>query len=62
MKMTGSGTARGAAGAAGSESDHPLRNKREVFATHSEQVAGQMREHGLSEGEIVADFESWRRS
>jgi hypothetical protein len=40
----------------------PLELKREVFSVLSEQVRRQVSASGLSEDEIVRDFESWRKS
>lgn len=40
----------------------PIELKREVFAVLSEQVRRQVSKRGLSENQIAADFESWRKS
>ena len=40
----------------------PIELKREVFSVLSEQVRRQVNKSGLSEGEILTDFESWRKS
>jgi hypothetical protein len=39
----------------------PLELKKELFAILSEDVSRQIRERGLSEEEILADFASWRK-
>ena len=44
------------------ESSLPMELKRELFAVLSADVARQVRKRGLKEEEILADFESWRRS
>jgi hypothetical protein len=43
------------------EGTMPIELKREVFSVLSEQVRRQLGERGLSEDEIVTDFESWRK-
>jgi hypothetical protein len=40
----------------------PIEFKREVFSVLSDEVRRQVKERNLSEDEIVADFESWRKS
>ena len=44
------------------EDTMPLELKREVFSVLSGQLRRQVSRKGLSEDEIVADFESWRKS
>ena len=44
------------------EGTMPIELKREVFTVLSEQIRRQVSKAGLSEDEIVADFESWRKS
>ena len=44
------------------EGTMPHELKREVFSVLSEQVRRQVSARGLSEDEIVTDFESWRKS
>ncbi len=44
------------------EGTMPLELKREVFSVLSEQVRRQVSRAGLSEDEILTDFESWRKS
>ena len=39
----------------------PLELKRELFAVLSDQVRKQIKQRGLSEEEVVADFETWRK-
>ena len=43
------------------EGTMPIELKREVFSVLSEQVRRQLGKRGLSEDEIVTDFESWRK-
>ncbi len=43
------------------EGTMPIELKREVFPILSEQVRRQVTKAGLSEDEILADFESWRK-
>jgi hypothetical protein len=43
------------------ESTLPLELKRELFAVLSAEVARQIAKRGLSEEEILADFQSWRK-
>jgi hypothetical protein len=43
------------------ESTLPLELKRELFAVLSAEVARQISRRGLSEEEILADFQSWRK-
>ena len=40
----------------------PIELKRELFSVLSDDVRRQIEKRGLSEEEIVADFESWRKS
>lgn len=44
------------------EGTMPIELKREVFSVLSEQIRREVSKAGLSEDEIVADFESWRKS
>lgn len=44
------------------EDSMPLELKREVYSVLSEQVRRQLGKSGVSEDEILADFESWRKS
>ena len=44
------------------EASLPIEFKRELFAALSSEIARQLRRRGLKEDEIVADFESWRRT
>lgn len=44
------------------ESTLPIELKRELFAVLSADVARQIKKRGLTEKEILSDFESWRRS
>jgi hypothetical protein len=39
----------------------PLEMKREMFSALSDQVRKQIKKRGVSEEEVVADFESWRK-
>lgn len=39
----------------------PIELKRELFSVLSDQVRKQVKQRGLSEEEVVADFESWRK-
>jgi hypothetical protein len=43
------------------ETTLPIELKKELFAILSAEIARQIRERGLSEEEIQADFESWRK-
>jgi len=43
------------------ESSLPVELKRELFAVLSAEVARQISKRGLSEEEILADFQSWRK-
>jgi hypothetical protein len=43
------------------ESTLPVELKRELFAVLSAEVARQISKRGLSEEEILADFQSWRK-
>jgi hypothetical protein len=40
----------------------PMELKREMFSVLSDQVRRQVKKRGLSEDEIAADFEDWRKS
>jgi len=40
----------------------PIELKRELFSVLSEQVRRQVSKAGLSENEILGDFEAWRKS
>ena len=44
------------------EATLPVELKRELFAVLSADIARQIKKRGLQEEEILADFESWRRS
>jgi hypothetical protein len=44
------------------ETTLPIELKREMFEILSAEVARQVRRRGLSEEEILADFDSWRRA
>jgi hypothetical protein len=44
------------------EASLPIELKRELFTVLSDDVRRQIRKRGLNEDEIVADFESWRKS
>ena len=39
----------------------PIELKRELFSVLSDQVRKQVKQRGLSEKEVVADFETWRK-
>ena len=39
----------------------PLELKREVFGMLSRVIARQIRRRGLNEGDVLADFERWRK-
>ena len=43
------------------EATLPVELKRELFTVLSAEVARQIRARGLSEEDILADFESWRK-
>jgi hypothetical protein len=43
------------------ETSLPTELKKELFAILSAEIARQIHERGLSENEILADFESWRK-
>jgi hypothetical protein len=43
------------------EASLPLELKRELFAMLSAEVARQLKRRGLSEEEVLADFQAWRR-
>ena len=40
----------------------PIELKRELFSVLSSEVRRQIKKRGLSEDEVVADFETWRKS
>jgi len=44
------------------EASLPIELKREIFSVLSDDVRRQIDQRGLNEEEIVADFESWRKS
>lgn len=44
------------------ETTLPVELKREMFGILSAEVARQVRRRGLSEEEILADFDSWRKA
>jgi len=44
------------------EASLPIELKRELFSVLSDDVRRQIQKRGLTEEEIVADFESWRKS
>lgn len=44
------------------EATLPLELKRELFQTLSAEVARQIKKRGLREEDVLAGFESWRRS
>ena len=44
------------------EGTMPIELKRELFSVLSEQVRRQVSKAGLSENEILGDFEAWRKS
>jgi hypothetical protein len=44
------------------EATLPIEFKRELFSVLSAEVRRQIKKRGLSEDEVVADFESWRKS
>jgi hypothetical protein len=44
------------------EGTMPLELKREMFSILSEQVRRQIADAGLSEDEVLDDFDSWRKS
>ena len=44
------------------EASLPIELKRELFAALSSEIARQLRTRGAKKDEIVADFESWRKS
>jgi hypothetical protein len=43
------------------ESTMPIEFKRELFSTLSGELGRQIKKRGLTEGEVLADFESWRK-
>lgn len=44
------------------EASLPIEFKRELFAALSSEIARQIQRRGLKEDEIVADFQSWRKT
>ena len=44
------------------EASLPIEFKRELFATLSSEIARQLRTRGVKTDEVLADFESWRKS
>ncbi len=44
------------------EASLPIELKRELFPVLSSEIARQIKKRGLSEDEILADFQSWRTS
>jgi len=44
------------------EASLPIELKREIFSVLSDDVRRQIDQRGITEEEIVADFESWRKS
>ena len=44
------------------ESTLPIELKREIFSVFSDELRRQVKKRGLSEGEIVEDFKSWRKN
>lgn len=44
------------------EGTMPIELKREMFPVLSQQVQRQMEQAGLSEEEVLTDFEAWRKS
>jgi hypothetical protein len=44
------------------EGTMPLEFKREMFPVLTEEIRRQVKKAGLSEEEILADFDSWRKS
>jgi hypothetical protein len=40
----------------------PIELKREVFSIFSDEMRRQVKKRGLSESDIVEDFESWRKT
>jgi hypothetical protein len=40
----------------------PIELKREIFSVLSDEVRRQIKKRGLSEEDVEADFESWRKS
>ena len=43
------------------EASLPIELKRELFAVLSSEIAGQLHKRRLKEGEIVAEFQAWRK-
>jgi hypothetical protein len=43
------------------EASLPMEFKRELFSVLSAEVSRQVKKRGLREGEVLADFESWRK-
>ena len=44
------------------EGTMPVELKREVFSVLSDQIRREIAEKGMSEDEVAADFESWRKT
>lgn len=44
------------------ESSLPLELKRELFGVLTADIAREMKKRSLKEGEVVADFQRWRKS
>jgi hypothetical protein len=44
------------------ESSLPIELKREIFSVFSDELRRQVKKRGLSEDEIVEDFNSWRKN
>ncbi len=44
------------------EGTMPIELKREVFSMLSDQIAKELKKKGLTEDEIAADFETWRKN
>jgi hypothetical protein len=43
------------------ESTLPIEFKKELFSVLSSEVSRQIKKRGLTEGEVLSDFESWRK-
>ena len=44
------------------EASLPIELKRELFAVLSSEIAHQLQKRGLKEADVVAEFDSWRKS
>jgi hypothetical protein len=44
------------------ESNLPIEFKKEIFPVVSAEVRRQVKKRGLTEAEVLSDFESWRKS